>query len=255
MANKIVKPSEGYEIAKQRQPAKTFAKIFALAWTLVVAVPATYLAYTHSADVKHYAVVRAVYETNRLIMDEYRHVSAAVMSKIDVNKHVARISVPEIKLDKIAGTTEKANKAAGILSAVGVKGADKVADTAATLQKEVDKVNSQLREATDKVTKTLASDFNKAIKDELDQLAKSQMQKQLRLSEANYKNLAAERYGIFTADGRKISKSIYAELAKNDVSAVKTVFGLIETYFFWLALGVTVLVFLVSLVPAFIVWK
>ena len=255
MANKIVKSGEEYEVMKQRQGAKTFAKVFVLLWVLLVSAPATWLVYKHAADVKDFAVVKAVYETNKVIMDEYRALSGQVMQKINVNRYISKIEIPEVKLDKASDAAAKANRAAGVLSAVGIKGADKVADQTAALQKQVDRINAQLKDTTGKITATLAADINAALKKELDELAKSQMQKQLRLSDQNYKNLVAERYGLMSEGARKVTKAIYLEFAKNDIPAVRNIVSLIEKYFAWIALGIAGIVLIISLIPAFIVWK
>jgi hypothetical protein len=255
MANKVVKSGEEYEVMKQRQGAKTFAKVFVILWALLVSAPLTWWIYSHSSDVRNYAVVRTVYETNKVIMDEYRELSSRVVSKINISKYVSKIEVPEVKLDKATDAAAKANKAAGLLAAVGVKGADKAADATAALQKQVDKINAQIKDGTDKLAKTLASDINAAIKKELDSLAQNQMQKQLKLSDANYKLLVAGRYGILSESERKASKSIYAEFSKNDLPAVRNVLELINAYFAWIALGLAGVALLLSLVPAFLVWK
>ena len=81
------------------------------------------------------------------------------------------------------------------------------------------------------------------------------MQKQLQLSDANYKNLLAGRYGIITEGERKISSSIYAELSKNKSSTVKGVISYINKYYKWISYAILVLIVLVGLVPVVIMLK
>jgi predicted nucleic acid-binding protein len=238
----------------EKSTLKTIAKLVTLIWILAVAAPATYLAYTHASDVKEFAVVSGVHAANKALMKQYAELAGSVASKIDINKYAQKIEVPEIKLGSVAAKTEKVSKAAGFLAKVGVKDAAKVADTSAALQAQVDKVNKQLKEATSSVTKALAADLNSTLKSELEALGKSQMQKQLQLSDASYKNLVAERYGIASGAKRAVTKEIYGEFSRAKIPMVGNIIVLLEKYFIWIAIGIGLVAFALSLIPVIAMW-
>ena len=97
--------------------------------------------------------------------------------------------------------------------------------------------------------------MDKALKDELKSFGSNQMQKQLNLSDANYKNLTAGNYGIMTDGARKISASIYAELSKTKIGVVRNLIKQITTYYNWIAYGVIALMIVIGFVPVIIALK
>ena len=253
--NVQVKSGEEYKILKRTPMPKKVAKIFSVLWILGVVAPAMYFVYNNANAVRNYAVVTGVYEANKALLNQYDDLSAQLMKKIDVNKYTAKIKIPEIKLDKVSGATEKVGKTAGVLSAFGVKGANKVADKSNALQAQVDKVNAEIKTKTQEVAKTLSSDLNKAIKSELDGLGKSQMQKQLQLSDTNYANLVSGRYGVVSESGRKVASAIYAELSKNSHHIVRNVMSAITKYYMYIVWGVMALMLVIGFVPVVIAFK
>ena len=93
------------------------------------------------------------------------------------------------------------------------------------------------------------------VKDELKSFGQNQMQKQLNLTDANYKNLVNGNYGIMTDGARKISASIYAEISKTKIGVVRNLMKQINTYYDWISYGVIALMILVGLVPVVIALK
>lgn len=252
---KKVKSGDEYKVMHQTSTAKKIANVFSFLWIVCITLPLCYVIYTKADAIKEFAVVKGVYEANKALMDQYTTLSNDLVKKININKYTSKIKVPEIKLDSVVEKTEKVNKTANILSKVGVKEATKVADTTSALQKQVDKINTQIKTSTENIAKTLQSDLTGALKEELSEFGSSQMQKQLSLTDASYKNLVADRYGIMTENQRKITSSIYKEFSNSKVSVVKNVMSSINKYFKWITLGVVVLAFIITLIPVIIARK
>ena len=93
------------------------------------------------------------------------------------------------------------------------------------------------------------------LEDELASFGRNQMQKQLQLSDANYKNLVNDNYGISSPASRKVSASIYSELSKNSHSVVKSVMNAINSYYTYIYWTLLVLVLVVGLLPVVIALK
>ncbi len=252
---KNVKSGDEYKVLKQKSKAKKIAWGLSILWIVLAVVPVLDFVYKNSNSLRDFVVIKGVYEANSALMSQYNTMSDDLLKSINVSKYTSKIDVPEIKLDKISGKTDKVAKTANVLSKFGVKGADKVADTSAALQKQVDKINNEIKEKTQSVSKALEQDLNKALRQELKSFGEKQMQKQLQLSDANYKNLLAGRYGIITEGERKISSSIYAELSKNKSSTVKGVISYINKYYKWISYAILALIVLVGLVPVVIMLK
>lgn len=252
---KNVKSGDEYKVLKQKSKAKKIAWGLSILWIVLAVVPVLDFVYKNSNFLRDFVVIKGVYEANSALMSQYNTMSDDLLKSINVSKYTSKIDIPEIKLDKISGKTDKVAKTANVLSKFGVKGADKVADTSAALQKQVDKINNEIKEKTQSVSKALEQDLNKALRQELKSFGEKQMQKQLQLSDANYKNLLAGRYGIMTDGERKISSSIYAELSKNKSSTVKGVISYINKYYKWISYAILVLIVLVGLVPVVIMLK
>ncbi len=255
MVKKTVKSGEEYKLKKQTSRAKKIAWVFSFLWIIFAIFPAVNYFYKNSSAIRNFVVVSGVYEANKVLMDQYNDLSNNLSKNINISKYTAKISVPEIKLDKVSEKTEKVSKTAGFLSKVGVKGANKVADKSDAIQKQVDKVNKEIKEKTSEVAKTLERDLDKALKDELKSFGQNQMQKQLNLTDANYKNLVNGNYGIMTDGARKISASIYAEISKTKIGVVRNLMKQINTYYDWISYGVIALMILVGLVPVVIALK
>lgn len=252
---KNIKSGDEYKVLKQTSRAKKIAWAFSLLWIVLILVPVLNFCYKNSNALKNYVVVKGVYEMNKTLMSQYNDLSANLVKNINISKYTSKIKVPEIKLDSVVAKTEKVSKAATALSAFGVKGAGKVADKTDVLQKQVDKINTEIRQKTTELTKTLDADLNKALKDELASFGRNQMQKQLQLSDANYKNLVNDNYGISSPASRKVSASIYSELSKNSHSVVKSVMNAINSYYTYIYWTLLVLVLVVGLLPVVIALK
>ena len=132
--NKTAKVGEEYKILKQKSTPKKMAKCFIVLWVLCVMTPVLYFSLTKSVQIKEYAVVKGFYEANAVLMKQYNDFSNQVISSIDIAKYTSKIDIPQIKLDKVSQASTKVNQTTQALSALGVKGVDKVTDTSAALQ-------------------------------------------------------------------------------------------------------------------------
>ncbi len=252
---KNIKTGDEYKVLKQSSKMKKFAWIVSILWIVLGVIPVCDFFYKNSNSIRDFVVIKGVYEATSALNSQYDNLSDELIKNINISKYTSKISVPEIKLDSVVEKTEKVAKGAAILSSFGVKGADKVADTSATLQKQVDKVNNEIKTKTAEVSKLLEQDLNKALRAELKSFGDTQMQKQLNLSATNYKNLLAEKYGIFTEAERKVSSAIYSELSKTKTSVVKNIIESINKYYKWVSIAVLVLIVIVGFIPVVILFK
>ncbi len=252
---KKVKSGEEYKILKQTSKAKKIAWIFSILWIVLVVVPVFNFVYKNSNSLRDFIVVKVVYKTTEALTSQYDELSDELIKNINISKYTSKINIPEIKLDNIVNKTEKVSKGVSVFSKIGVKGVDKITDSSAVLQKQVDKINNEIKEKTQSVSKALEQDLNKALKQELKSFGDKQMQKQLQLSNINYKNLLSDKYGIVTEGERKISSSIYKEFSKNKLSIVKNIISYINKYYKWISFAVLVLVVLIGFIPVVIMLK
>ncbi|MBP5534881.1 MAG: hypothetical protein J6Y03_05200 [Alphaproteobacteria bacterium] len=254
---KTAKTGEEYKVLKQKSTPKRIAKIFILIWTLFIIVPAMYISLTYAVQIKEYAFVWGVYEANDVLITQYKDLSEQVISKVDISKYVSKIDIPEIKLDKldkVSETTQKVNQATTALSKLGVKGMDKVQDTTNTLQKQVDKVNAQIKDITAKTQTLLQTDVQAALRKEVNALADTQIKKQLGLSDATYKNFVNGKFGWKTENERKITAAIYEDLGKGSTGIFRKFLPLVDKYFKWISWGFTALLLIILLIPAVAAW-
>ena len=254
---KTAKTGEEYKVLKQKSTPKRIAKIFILIWVLFVMAPVLYISLTKAVQIKEYAVVRGVYEANNLLITQYKDLSEQVISKVDISKYVSKIDIPEIKLDqldKVSETTQKVNQATAALSKLGVKGMDKVQDKTNALQKQVDKVNAQIKDVTAKTQSLLQTDVQAALRKEVDALADTQIKKQLGLGDNTFNNFVNGKFGWQTENERKITAAIYADFGNGTTGLFRKFIPLLDKYFKWISWGFSALLFIILLVPVVAVW-
>ena len=240
---------------KQATPLIKYARLFTVAWVIAVLLPATVFTVMRSESLKQYAVVKAIAAADNLLAEQYQSFAGKALTRIDVEKYTNKIAVPEIKLDAVAQASEKTQKTVKALSKLGLKEADKVNETVAKLQQQVDKANKRLIESTDKIKSSLNKEVRAGLKKEIDSLMQTQIKKQLALSETSYKNLKSNAFGLTNAAERKTTAVIYGELAKNKdgifFNAVKSV----ERYALAIKLAFGLVIFVVLMIPPFFVSK
>lgn len=246
---------EEYKLLHSTPKLVKMAKLFSLIWILAVTAPALYFVSQHAESLKEYTVVRAVGEANGVLSDQYDAFSAKVLKNVDIDKYTATIKIPEIKTDKpmaqVEKTTKKTKDIASKLAKLGVKEAAKVENSTDMLQKQVDKINKQLKTTTDNLKTALNKSVREGLKNEISSLAATQIQKQLALSDSSYKKLKSGDYGFASGS----TATIYKELAKNKKGVFADVVKTVDKYFCYGYWAILALVLIASLIPPFIVTK
>ncbi len=245
---------EEYKILKQTSTPKKIAKILILAWTICVIAPVMYVCLTQAVLLKEFAVVKSVGALNGLLQNQYTNLTSDVIQKVDIQKYTSQIKVPEIKLDQVTETTEKVAKASGALAKLGVKNADKVESSTKALQEQLNQANAKLQASIEQIQKTLETDIQAALTKELSGLADTQVQKQLGISSSAYARLVKGDFGFKTATEREATTMIYQELAQAKKGLLTQVLSYLDCYFNWVKWAVTVLAFVILLVPVVLVW-
>lgn len=245
---------EEYKILKQTSTPKKIAKILILAWTICVIAPVMYVCLTQAVLLKEFVVVKSVGALNGLLQNQYTNLTSDVIQKVDIQKYTSQIKVPEIKLDQVTETTEKVAKASGALAKLGVKNADKVESSTKALQEQLNQANTKLQASIEQIQKTLETDIQAALTKELSGLADTQVQKQLGISSSAYARLVKGDFGFKTATEREATTMIYQELAQAQKGLLTQVLSYLDCYFNWVKWAVTVLAFVILLVPVVLVW-
>lgn len=245
---------EEYNVLKQKPLIKKIANTFIFFWFILIMCPAFYLVFNKADTIKEYAVVRTVYETNDVLQSQYKNITDNLLNKVDISKYTSNIEIPEIKLDKVSEKTNQVNQISSQLAKLGVKEAQKVADTSAQLQGQVDKINAQIQTNVQKVKTTLESDIQTALKKEVSDFADTQVQKQLNISQNAYNLLSQNKFGLLTEASRQNTTVIYKELSKTNLSFIRNVIKVINDYYKWLVLSFAGLLLIVLLIPPVIVW-
>ena len=243
---------EEYKILKQKAPLMKAAGIFFWVWFITITCPATWYIYAHANEIREFAVVAAVGKTNRILNEQYSAFADRVLKEVKIDKYMSKIKIPEIKLDKLEQvnkTAEKTKKVTSTLSKLGVKQAATVENSTELLQKQVDKINTELKTTLDQTKQSLNNEIQTGLKKEIDSLAQKQIKKQLALSENAYKNLETEKYGIVSQTERQITTAIYNELAKNKNGIFKDLIAGMEKYYTWILAGVLLLTVIVTMIP------
>ncbi len=245
---------EEYKILKQTSTPKKIAKVFILLWTVCVIAPVMYICLTQAVLLKEFAVVKGVSALNGMLQNQYTNLTSDVIQKVDIQKYTSQIKVPEIKLDQVTETTEKVAKASNALAKLGVKNADKVESSTKALQEQLNQANAKLQASITQIQKTLETDIQAALTKELSGLADTQVQKQLGISSSAYTRLVQGNFGFKTQPEREATTSIYQELAQAKKGILTQALSYLDCYFNWVKWAVTILAFVVLLVPIVLVW-
>ncbi len=257
------------KILKQTSVPKKIAKIFSIVWILAVVLPAVRYVWSHSAAVKEYAVVKAAAEGNALLLSQYDTFSAKLLNSVNVEKYAADIKIPDIKIEKLSlpeqsqkvqKAAEKSKKLTSALGKLGVKDTGKIDDAAASLQKQVDKLNGQLdavaekvngqvKSAMDKTKTALNKNIRDGLKKEVDSLAKSELRKQIGLNDGAYDKLTNGRFAF----GSQSTTELYGALSKSPLFL--PMIKKINAYWRYVLYGLLALVVIIGMIPPFIANK
>lgn len=251
---KTVTAGEEYSLKKQTSTPKKIAKVLIGVWTLGVVAPAVWFSFTKADVIKQYALVKTVGTLDSVLQTQYTALTNNVISKINISKYTSQIKVPTVNLDGVSEKAEKVQKASSALSKLGLKNADVVESSTKVLQEKINKVNTDLQKNVQGIQKTLETDIQTALKKELSGLAGMQIQKQLGLSQTSYNRLVKGDYGLMGETSQKTTASLYQELSKSNLSFLKQTKTFLDKYFVFLKWGLTVLVGVILLIPAWVVW-
>ncbi len=251
---KKVKSGEEYKLLKQKSTPKRIAKILIFLWLVCIILPVMYLCVMQSVFLKEYSVVKGVEVLNSMLQTQYTDLTTDVINKVNIQKYMNEIKIPEIKLDKVSETTQKVEKVSGALAKLGVKNADKVENSTKALQEQVDQINNKLQTSIQQVQKTLETNVQQALREELANVANTQVQKQLGISSSTYQNLLNKQFGFKTEEQRQKTSSIYQELAQAKDGILVKPLSYLNTYFNWIRWSITGIALVILLVPIIIVW-
>lgn len=244
--------NENQKLLKQKSPLVKAASIFFWIWIAVVTCPCVYFVLSHADAIREFAVVAAVGKTNQILTEQYATFTSKVLNEVKIEKYTSKIKVPEIKLDKLEKANkvaEKTKKISSTLSKIGIKQADKIEDSTAKIQEQINSANRQIQTTIDQVKKTLNEEIQTGLKKEIGSLAETQIQKQLALTDQSYKNLETGKYGLTSAAKREVTEKIYAELSKNKNGVFKDVISAMEKYYKWIMGGLILLIIVVTMIP------
>lgn len=244
--------NENQKLLKQKSPLVKAASIFFWIWIAVVTGPCVYFVLSHADAIREFAVVAAVGKTNQILTEQYATFTSKVLNEVKIEKYTSKIKVPEIKLDKLEKANkvaEKTKKISSTLSKIGIKQADKIEDSTAKIQEQINSANRQIQTTIDQVKKTLNEEIQTGLKKEIGSLAETQIQKQLALTDQSYKNLETGKYGLTSAAKREVTEKIYAELSKNKNGVFKDVISAMEKYYKWIMGSLILLIIVVTMIP------
>ncbi len=263
---------EEYKVLKSNSKIKKRAYIIAAIWCALIIAPTAYVVAMHSASLKNFIVVYGVAEMNSALTEQYETLIDSTLAKIKLDEKIdavaAKIKLPEIKIDKItdttsavSGATKTVGKVAGIAGAFGVKtgGLDKAVSDVANINDKIDKAvrsaNDEMAKAKGKLASQLKQDIEPMIKAEIKKTADGEIQKVLKLSDKNYANFVAGRYGVLTDTSRAYTDAIYNEFLQNKTQGLKFILPLVEKYFGWIKLAFILVAIAVAFIPVMLMMK
>ncbi len=247
--------AENYKIVKQSNKIKKIAYLVSFLWILCVIAPSVFYVNKNSVSLKKYISLKGVGYINNSLVKQYDSISKSLVQHINISKYIKDIKIPEIKLDKIEADTAKVGKTARVLSNFGVRAAGEVADKSDILNKQVAKINADIKTETEKLKRMLETDLEKSIKDEISNFATNQSKQVLKLSKISYYNFVNNKYGIIDDAGKNRTNIIYKELMSNDNFIIKNYLLNINKYFIYINYLMLILVVVVGLVPVYALLK
>ncbi|MCL2440098.1 MAG: hypothetical protein FWD15_06355 [Alphaproteobacteria bacterium] len=146
-------------------------------------------------------------------------------------------------------SSQATNKA----TAFAARAAD-ISNKTTRIRNEVAGVNDRVKSAVSDAASTLATDFNKALHDEITAFGHGHMQSALNLSDANFKRLVANQYGL-TGAAEKNLESIYAEFQGTQTLGIRHMMDYIKAYWTWIKIALIVIVAIITLVPIILAFK
>jgi len=248
--------------------AKRIFVIVSVIWLLFVAMFPLYVKHHYSGPIKKSIVVSMFFDLQRNIAEQYERLLAGIKDSINLEKPVAaaidKVKLAQDKVNKVTDTTAKAKdttakakettgsvkKLTGLAGMFGVKtdgvdkaldkanatvdkankGIEKVDDTAAMVNKQLDKVQTELV----KVTQI-----------EVDKMIDNAIKKQLDKSSGGLGTTFLTNYGIkhvypWRPSSWPVAVKIYNDLEKSDLGVVQILTRTVNHYFGFVAWGLVI---------------
>ncbi len=247
--------AENYKIVKQSNKIKKISYLISLLWILFAVVPTIFYVNNNSQILKKFISLKGVGYINNSLVKQYDSISKSLIKHINISKYTSGIKIPEIKLDMVEKETAKVTKTAKVLSGFGIRGAEQVADKSDVLNKQVTKINAEIKAETEKLKKVLETDLEKSIKDEIANFATNQSKQVLKLSKISYYNFTNNKYGILNDADKSRTNIIYKELIKNDNVIIKNYLSNINKYFIYINYLMLILVAVIGFIPVYALLK
>lgn len=246
--------SEKDKLLKQKSTPKKIAKIFALIWIVCLICPVMYLLYAYTGAVKEFMVVKGLAEVNNTLTTQYEQFTDSLLSGINLKGLSDKIKIPELKTDSLEKSLQQIEAASALLKKTKLVKTDQLDNTVKEIEGKINQLNAQMKQTVEEVQKTVQKQLQADLKKQISSFAGTQVQKQLGLSDTAYTVLRKESFGLFSAEGRKASSSVYAELVKNKDGFLSGSLKIVDRYFVWVICVIAVLALVILLIPVFLVF-
>ncbi|MCQ2966560.1 MAG: hypothetical protein MJ250_07495 [Alphaproteobacteria bacterium] len=222
--------NENEQILTQQRPLIKLAKRTTLLWLIFVIVPSTFYFLKNANHLEQYGIVFSVSKINDLLEDQYNSLSDKTLDKVNLDKYIAKISIPminfekELKLDtieNISKQTKTAKKVTSSLSKLGIKQVSDIDKNLDSVQKKIDsaneklkasanKLNTQIENTTKQIKSTITTDLKSGLKTELSSLVGDQIKNQFNLNDKLYTALKEKKFGLKSQNTASIYNALKA---------------------------------------------
>lgn len=248
--------------------AKRIFAIVSIVWLLFVAMFPLYVKNHYSGPIKKSLVVSMFFDLQRNIAEQYEKLLAGIKDSINLEKPVAaavdKVKLAQDKVAKVTDTTAKAKnttakakdttssvkKLTGLAGMFGVKtdGVDKVLDKA---DEGIDKANAGIAkvdntaEMVNKQLDKVQTELVKLTQIEVDKMIDTAIKKQLDKSSGGLGTTLLTNYGIrhvypWRPSSWPVATKIYNDLEKSNLGVVQILTRTVNHYFAYVAWGLVI---------------
>lgn len=248
--------------------AKRIFAIVSIVWLLFVAMFPLYVKNHYSGPIKKSLVVSMFFDLQRNIAEQYEKLLAGIKDSINLEKPVAmavdKVKLAQDKVAKVTDTTAKAKnttakakdttssvkKLTGLAGMFGVKtdGVDKVLDKA---DEGIDKANAGIAkvdntaEMVNKQLDKVQTELVKLTQIEVDKMIDEAIKKQLDKSSGGLGTTLLTNYGIrhvypWRPSSWPVATKIYNDLEKSNLGVVQILTRTVNHYFAYVAWGLVI---------------
>ncbi len=248
--------------------AKRIFAIVSIVWLLFVAMFPLYVKNHYSGPIKKSLVVSMFFDLQRNIAEQYEKLLAGIKDSINLEKPVAmavdKVKLAQDKVAKVTDTTAKAKnttakakdttssvkKLTGLAGMFGVKtdGVDKVLDKA---DEGIDKANAGIAkvdntaEMVNKQLDKVQTELVKLTQIEVDKMIDTAIKKELDKSSGGLGTTLLTNYGIrhvypWRPSSWPVATKIYNDLEKSNLGVVQILTRTVNHYFAYVAWGLVI---------------